>query len=126
MAKALDGITVVEFAAHAGSAYATMLLAEQGARAIKIEPPDGDPSRGTPHFHALNRSKQSVFLDLDSAADRASARDVLSLADIVVSGLSPARLQRRYLNIAARSDGARGILPLERIEGCPHHIVRVG
>ncbi len=91
MAKALDGITVVEFAAHAGSAYATMLLAEQGARAIRIEPPDGDPSRGTPHFHALNRSKQSVFLDLDSAADNSSARDVLSLADIVVSGFSPAR-----------------------------------
>jgi crotonobetainyl-CoA:carnitine CoA-transferase CaiB-like acyl-CoA transferase len=91
MAQALDGITIVEFAAHAGSAYATMLLAEQGARAIKIEPPDGDPSRGTPYFHALNRSKQSVFLNLDSASDRASAREVVRLADIVVTGFTPAR-----------------------------------
>ncbi len=91
MAKALDGITVVEYAAHEGSAYATMLLAEQGARAIKIEPPDGEPGRGAPHFHALNRSKQSLFLDLDSAADLANAREVLSLADVVVTGFSPAR-----------------------------------
>src|SRR5258708_37689661 len=91
MAKALEGITVVEFAAHPGSAYAAMLLAEQGARAIKIEPRDGDPSRGEPHFHALNRSKQSVFLDLDSPGDVADARELLNLADIVVSGFTPAR-----------------------------------
>ena len=113
MAKALDGITVVEFAAHAGSAYATMLLAEQGARAIKIEPANGDPSRGTPHFHALNRSKQSVFLDLDSAADRASAREVLSLADIVVCGFSPARQRALGLDYESLRRTSPGVLLLQ-------------
>jgi crotonobetainyl-CoA:carnitine CoA-transferase CaiB-like acyl-CoA transferase len=39
MAKALDGITVVELASHLACSYAAMLLAEQGARAIRIEPP---------------------------------------------------------------------------------------
>jgi crotonobetainyl-CoA:carnitine CoA-transferase CaiB-like acyl-CoA transferase len=103
MAKALEGITVVEFAAHPGSAYATMLLAEHGARAIKIEPRDGDPSRGEPHFHALNRSKQSVFLDLDSPGDMADARELLNLADIVVSGFTPAR--QRSLGLDYQSLG---------------------
>src|SRR5579884_3209225 len=66
MAKPLDTITVVEFASHLGSAYAAMLLAEYGATTIRIEPRGGDPARGTPHFHILNRSKQALFLDLDS------------------------------------------------------------
>lgn len=91
MAKALDGVTVVEFAAHLASAYAAMLLAEQGARTIKIEPPGGEPGRGGPHFHIVNRSKRSVVLDLDCPEGIAQARQLLRLADIVVSGLTPDR-----------------------------------
>ena len=91
MVKPLDGITVIEFAGHLGSAYTAMLLAEYGARTIRIEPREGDPARGTPHFHVLNRSKQALFLDLDSAADLGKAQELLKLADVVVSGLTPAR-----------------------------------
>jgi crotonobetainyl-CoA:carnitine CoA-transferase CaiB-like acyl-CoA transferase len=91
MAKVLDGITVVEFAAHLGSAYAAMLLAEFGARTIRIEPPEGDRTRGTPHFHVLNRSKQALFLDLDSPKEMATVRELLRIADVVVSGYTPAR-----------------------------------
>src|SRR5690348_15182079 len=91
MAKPLDGITVVEFSGNLGSAYAAMLMAEYGARTIRIEPPQGDPARGTPHFHILNRSKQALFLDLDSSADLDRARNLLKLADVVVSGFTPAR-----------------------------------
>ena len=69
MAKALDGINLVEFDSNLGAAYAAMLLAENGARAIKVEPPGGSRDRGTPHFHVLNRSKRALELDLD---DRAS------------------------------------------------------
>jgi crotonobetainyl-CoA:carnitine CoA-transferase CaiB-like acyl-CoA transferase len=91
MAKPLDGITIVEFAGHLGSAYAAMLLAEYGAKVIRIEPPHGDPARGTPHFHVLNRSKQALFLDLDSSADLARAQELLKLADVVVSGFTAQR-----------------------------------
>ena len=91
MAKALDGVTVLEFASHIASAYAAMLMAEQGARTIKVEPPGGEPGRGGPHFHVVNRSKRSVFLDLDCAPGMAQARELLRLADIVVSGLVPDR-----------------------------------
>ena len=60
MAKALTGINVLEFHSNLGAAYAAMLLAEQGADAIMVEPPGGAPERGTPHFQVLNRSKRSV------------------------------------------------------------------
>src|SRR5271155_2690845 len=76
MSKALDGINIVEFDSNLGAAYATMLLAENGARAIKVEPPGGSRGRGTPHFHVLNRSKRALELDLD---DRPAAGRVKEL-----------------------------------------------
>jgi crotonobetainyl-CoA:carnitine CoA-transferase CaiB-like acyl-CoA transferase len=94
MAKALDGITVIEFASHPACAYAAMLLAEQGARAIRIEPPGGDPGRGGPQFAVLNRSKRAVILALDSAQGRAAATELLKLADVVVNGFTPGQLDR--------------------------------
>ena len=66
MATALTGINVLEFHSNLGAAYAAMLLAEQGADAIVVEPPGGAPERGTPHFQVLNRSKRSVSLDAAS------------------------------------------------------------
>ncbi len=93
MAKALDGITLIEFASHRACAYAAMLLAEQGARTIRVEPPGGDPGRGGPHFAVLNRSKRSVILALDSAKGRAAAGELLKLADVVVNGFTPGQLK---------------------------------
>ncbi len=91
MAKALDGITVVEFASHRACAYAAMLLAEQGARAIRIEPPGGDPERGGPHFAVLNRSKHAVALALDTPPGQACATKLIGLADVIVNGLTPSQ-----------------------------------
>jgi crotonobetainyl-CoA:carnitine CoA-transferase CaiB-like acyl-CoA transferase len=93
MAKALDGITVVEFASHLACAYASMLLAEHGARAIRIEPPGGDPLRGGPHFAVLNRSKRCVMLALESGPGRARTTELLKLADVVINGFTPGQLE---------------------------------
>ena len=75
MSKALDGINIVEFDSNMGAAYATMLLAENGARAIKVEPIGGSRERGTPHFHVLNRSKRVLELDLDDRASETRAAE---------------------------------------------------
>src|SRR5208282_5931420 len=98
MGKSLDGINIVEFASNLGAAYATMLLAENGARAIKIEPPGGSRERGTPHFHVLNRSKRSLELDLDGNASQSRIADLIRWADIVVTGFTPARLKQLRLD----------------------------
>ncbi|MGA6974502.1 MAG: CoA transferase, partial [Candidatus Binatus sp.] len=101
MSKALDGINIVEFASHTGAAYATMLLAENGARAITVEPPGGSRERGMPHFHVLNRSKRALELDLEARTSQARVADLVRWADIVVTGFTPARLKQ--LNLDAES-----------------------
>src|SRR5579875_459638 len=94
MAKALDGITVIEFCSNLAAAYAAMLLAEHGAETIRIEPPGGDPARLTPHFHVLNRGKRSVAAALESADGRAAAEALMRRADIVVHGFTRDRARR--------------------------------
>jgi crotonobetainyl-CoA:carnitine CoA-transferase CaiB-like acyl-CoA transferase len=101
MSKSLDGINIVEFDSNMGAAYATMLLAENGARAIKVEPQGGSRERGTPHFHVLNRSKRMLELDLDDRASQARVADLIRWADIVVTGFTPSRL--RQLNLDSES-----------------------
>jgi crotonobetainyl-CoA:carnitine CoA-transferase CaiB-like acyl-CoA transferase len=91
MAQALDRITVVEFASHLACSYAAMLLAEQGARAIRIEPPGGDPERGGPRFAVANRSKRAVALALDTPPGRAGATILIERADVIVHGFTPSQ-----------------------------------
>ena len=97
MTRALDGINVVEFESHLGAAYAAMLLAEQGARTIKVEPRGGSQIRGTPHFHVLNRSKRVLELDLE-ANESAQVSELLRWADLVITGFTPARLANLHLD----------------------------
>ncbi len=115
MGKSLDGINIVEFASHLGAAYSTMLLAENGARAIKVEPPGGSRERGTPHFHVLNRSKRALELDLDDRASQPRIADLVRWADIVVTGFTPARLKQLSLD----ADSIRRINPRAIALGVP-------
>ena len=79
-AKPLTGIRVLALEQFGAGPYGTMFLAELGAEVIKIEPPEGDPSREVgPHrlgasdseyFQAWNLGKKSVTLDLKSAEGR--------------------------------------------------------
>lgn len=89
MASALDGVRIVEIAQGIAGPYTSMLLAEQGAEVIKIEPPSGDHTRGTPGFHIWNRSKKSVVADLTTAAGREFAQELVSNADIVLIDSQP-------------------------------------
>ena len=89
--KSLEGVKLVEFSSHLGAEYAAMLLAEHGARAIKVEPPPGLATRGGPHFHVANRGKRSLFLDLESQTGADEAREIIRWADVVIAGYTPAR-----------------------------------
>src|SRR5215472_9216062 len=94
--SALEGVKVVEFGSNLGAEYAAWILAEQGARTIKVEPRDGSPRRGSAHFHVLNRSKQSLLFDLDAASERVA--ELLRWADVVMTGFTPANLRRLKLD----------------------------
>lgn len=82
---ALTGIRIIESAQGIAGPYAAMLLAEQGADVIKIEPPAGDRTRGLPGFRVWNRSKRSTVFDIASATGRDRLRSLCAGADVLIT-----------------------------------------
>ncbi|MFB6156288.1 MAG: CaiB/BaiF CoA transferase family protein [Haloferacaceae archaeon] len=95
MTGPLDGLRVVEMCIHRAGPFCGALLADMGADVVKVERPGtGDPVRSqgpTPageensgYFHALNRNKRSVTIDMKTDAGREAALDLLADADVFV------------------------------------------
>jgi crotonobetainyl-CoA:carnitine CoA-transferase CaiB-like acyl-CoA transferase len=93
---------------------AAFVLAGLGADVIKVEPPGGTPSRRTAplvdgepadlaslHFHAYNRGKRSVVIDLDSPAGHASFLSLVASADVVFENAGPGVMDGRGLGFDA-------------------------
>ncbi len=99
MAGPLDGIRVVEIGQALAGPLAGVILADMGALVLKVEKPDGgDDARlwGPPFvggaslfFHAMNRGKRSVALDIKAPADVARLKGLVAEADIVIQNLRP-------------------------------------
>jgi len=98
----LKGMTIVECATYVTGPYATALLADLGARVIKIEsPPAGDPYRYfapgeyySPNFAHLHRNKQSVLLDLKKPEGKKICLDLVRTADVFVENFRPGTAER--------------------------------
>jgi crotonobetainyl-CoA:carnitine CoA-transferase CaiB-like acyl-CoA transferase len=89
MSAVCEGLRVIDFTTWMAGPLATMVLADNGADVIKIEPPGGDPARVLPAFQTWNRGKQSVVLDLKTDAGRARAGELIAGADVVVASFRP-------------------------------------
>ena len=109
LSHALDGLTVIDFTQIAAGPISTMLLADMGARVIKVEPPGGELGRGlgpgwigddSALFHAFNRNKDGIALDLKSPEGVAVARRLIAKADIVVESMRPGVMDRLGLGYA--------------------------
>jgi len=93
----LQGLTVIDFSRVLAGPYATALLADLGARVIKIEPPNGDDYRHIGPFLGdqsmlfafANRGKESVALDLKKPEDLEFVLQLVEHADIVVENFRP-------------------------------------
>jgi len=93
----LDGIVVLDATQVMAGPYCAMLLADMGARVIKVEPPGGDSTRSmagargndSPAFNAVNRGKQGVVLDLNHEKGRAVFKRLARLSDILVENYRP-------------------------------------
>jgi CoA:oxalate CoA-transferase len=99
----LSGITVVDLSRILAGPYCTFLMAELGARVIKVEPPGkGDdaraygPFRGgkSTYFSSVNRGKQSIALDLKAAGDKAIFERLLEKADVLVENFRPGTMEK--------------------------------
>ena len=115
----LAGYTVVDFSQFLSGPLASLRLADLGARVIKIEKPEtGDICRqlytsdtilnGTSTvFHAINRNKESMVLDLKSESDKQIIRDLIARADVVLHNFRPGVMERLGFDYA----GVREINP---------------
>jgi crotonobetainyl-CoA:carnitine CoA-transferase CaiB-like acyl-CoA transferase len=101
--NALEGLTVVDFTQIGAGPTCTMLMADMGARVIKVESPEGELGRGlgpgwigddSALFHAFNRNKLGVALNLKSPDGLAVARRLVAGADVLVESMRPGVMAR--------------------------------
>jgi crotonobetainyl-CoA:carnitine CoA-transferase CaiB-like acyl-CoA transferase len=101
-----DGIRVIDLSEGVAGALTTLLLAEQGADVIKVEPPGGDPYRQIePGFFIWNRSKRSLTLDLRDRGERPILNRLAASADVLLDSYTPAQaaaLELDHESIEAR------------------------
>jgi CoA:oxalate CoA-transferase len=93
----LDGLTVLDMSQGIAGPYCALLLRQQGARVIKVEPPAGDWSRSmgraregqTAISIACNVGKESIVLDTRTASGRHALHALASRADVVIQNFRP-------------------------------------
>ena len=98
----LHGFRVLDLTVMVAGPVATMMLADQGAEVIKIEPPGGELMRrvGVAHrgmtssFLSCNRGKRSLAIDLKSREGAAIARRLAATADVLVQNYRPGAIER--------------------------------
>jgi CoA:oxalate CoA-transferase len=99
----LSGITVVDLTRILAGPYCTLLLADLGARVVKVERPGrGDDARAigpfvagrSAYFLSVNRGKESIALDLKRAEDRRVFERLLERADVLVENFRPGTMER--------------------------------
>jgi CoA:oxalate CoA-transferase len=99
----LSGVVIADLSRILAGPYCTLLLAEMGARVIKIETPGtGDDSRHygpfvngkSAYFVSINRGKESIALDLKKPADKAIFEAILGKADVLVENFRPGTMEK--------------------------------
>ncbi|MCE2509910.1 MAG: CoA transferase [Alphaproteobacteria bacterium] len=98
----LRGLTVVDLTRVLAGPYCTMMLAELGARILKVEPPDGDDARRfgpflgktSVYFASLNRGKESIALDLKKEEEKEIFLALLDQADVLVENYRAGTMER--------------------------------
>ena len=107
MSGPLEGYRVVELTSTVSGPFAGMMLADQGADVVKVEPPGiGDLARfmGTTRsgmaamFSVLNRNKRSVVLDFKEAKDFEILKNLLATADVLIENYRPGVVKKLGLD----------------------------
>ncbi|MDR2507078.1 MAG: CoA transferase [Candidatus Accumulibacter sp.] len=101
--KTLEGITVLDLSRVLAGPYCGMMLADNGANVIKVEPPDvGDDSRAfgpfvgkeSAYFMSLNRNKRSITLNFKRKEEIELFREMVKKADIVLENYRPGTMEK--------------------------------
>ncbi|MBS1804496.1 MAG: CoA transferase [Acidobacteria bacterium] len=112
----LSGLLVLDLSQFLSGPYASLRLMDLGARVIKIERPDGgDLSRSlylsdteiggdSTIFHAINRNKESIALNLKDAEDLDALKRLIARADVLIQNFRPGVIERLGLSYEALRD----------------------
>jgi crotonobetainyl-CoA:carnitine CoA-transferase CaiB-like acyl-CoA transferase len=110
--RPLEGLTILDLSRVLACPFATMILAELGARVIKVEQPrTGDETRtfepqlerDSAYYFACNRTKESITLNLRADEGRRLVRELAQKADVVVENFPPGTLGKYALDFASLS-----------------------
>lgn len=107
----LRGVNVLECAHFISGTHCAQVLADHGAAVVKLEPPDGDPSRNSPpisdgwslYFAAHNRGKRSIAVNLKTTEGKRILERLLEWADVLVTNYTSGAVERLGLNFASAS-----------------------
>ncbi|WP_299901841.1 CoA transferase [uncultured Ruegeria sp.] len=102
-ARPLDHIRVLDFGQYLAGPLVGMMLADLGAKVIRIDPPGG-PRLKEPATDMLSRGKTAVTIDLKSDAGLKVARELVARADVVIENFRPGVMQRLGLGPKALRD----------------------
>ncbi|MFV2064258.1 MAG: CaiB/BaiF CoA transferase family protein [Chloroflexota bacterium] len=126
----LAGVLVTDLSTVLAGPYCTMLLADLGADVVKVEPPEGDPTRryGPPYagptddetgypgesgyYLSTNRNKRGIRLDLHTADGRGVLERLIARSDVLVENLRPGSLDRLGFGEAALEELNRSLVHL--------------
>ncbi len=113
-AGALAGLKVIDLSRVLGGPYCTQILGDHGADVIKVEPPQGDETRGwgppflgdaASYYIGVNRNKRAIALDLTKAEARPVLFRLLETADVLVENFKTGTLERwgmGYVDVLSR------------------------
>ena len=99
----LSGLTVIDLSRILAGPYCTLMLAELGARVIKVEAPEtGDDARQygpfvngkSAYFQSVNRGKESLVLNLKADGDKVILKKLLAKADVIVENFRPGTMEK--------------------------------
>ena len=103
---ALDGVRVIDFGQYIAGPLAAVMLADQGADVIHVDPPGG-PAWKTEADAFLQRGKRRISLDLKLPTTATTARRLVDTADVVVENFRPGVMDRLGLGAEARPSATR-------------------
>jgi crotonobetainyl-CoA:carnitine CoA-transferase CaiB-like acyl-CoA transferase len=105
----LAGLRVIDFGQYVAGPLTAVLLADQGADVIHVDPPGGPRMAGFADAF-FNRGKRRVTLDLKQAGDLAAARRLVAGADVVIENFRPGTLARLGIDLEAAREASPALI----------------
>ena len=105
----LQGIRVLDLSRVLAGPYCTMVLGDLGAEVIKVEPPEGDETRGwgppfaggeSAYYLCVNRNKRDIVINLKTDEGKAVLRELAIQSDVLVENFRPGTLEKFGLDFA--------------------------